>query len=61
MKARALVLRYRMSEQKKELKKPKDKREEREIRAEITYLQILIERYPEPAKRFVRKFEKQYA
>ncbi len=43
----------------KKMAQPKGKKDEREIRAEITYLQILIERYPEPAKRFVRKFEKQ--
>lgn len=44
-----------MSEQKE---KPKtDKREEREKRVEIGYLEILIERYPEAARRFVRKLQ----
>lgn len=32
-----------------------EKRRERERRAEITLLEILIERYPDSARRFVRK------
>ena len=34
-----------------------DKRTEREKRAEITLLEILIERYPDSARRFVRKIQ----
>jgi hypothetical protein len=38
--------------------KPKvDKREEREKRVEIGYLEVLISRYPEAARRFVRKLQ----
>lgn len=41
---------------KKDEQPPKPERQ-REVRAEITMLEILVMRYPEPARRFVRKVE----
>jgi hypothetical protein len=49
-----------MSEKKqkpKVIKRDQKRDHQRKIRAEITMLEILIEDYPEQARRFVRKIE----
>ena len=38
-----------------DVEKPQPEPTTREVRAEITFLEVLIERYPDRAERFVRK------
>lgn len=52
-------LNSRLKSLERKLEKDKDKGIERSRRAELTMLDVLIERYPEQARRFLRKRQAQ--